>query len=308
MPVGSIDWYKGFINESFKDVFYQNSFGDVPYLIGDFTKRNLFPYPDNRLKLIEQFMTNKWGVAPTYSQKLQGSKKLLSFWLRFQPNYWEGLGRDDDIRDTPPRRDTFLPNLYEAGELAVELVWQLASEKNGLGGLPWIFNTTNLRDSRYTAATALALLLQGNWDFNQGEINKLSGYSKKDIFKYIVQDSRYQSRYYLIWKFAADVKDHPHWKKVDWFGYFTDKNFPWIYHLKLGWLYHGSNSTASMWLYSPSIEGWMWTNNQDFPWLYLPKLQKWVFLNLEDVTGQIPAYIPPADDLTPGKWVQFSDL
>ena len=308
MPVGSIDWYKGFINESFKDVFYQNSFGDVPYLIGDFTKRNLFPYSDNRLKLIEQFMTNKWGVAPTYSQKLQGSKKLLSFWLRFQPNYWEGLGRDDDIRDTPPRRDTFLPNLYEAGELAVELVWQLASEKNGLGGLPWIFNTTNLRDSRYTAATALALLLQGNWDFNQGEINKLSGYSKKDIFKYIVQDSRYQSRYYLIWKFAADVKDHPYWKKVDWFGYFTDKNFPWIYHLKLGWLYHGSNSTASMWLYSPSIEGWMWTNNQEFPWLYLPKLQKWVFLNLEDVTGQIPAYIPPADDLTPGKWVQFSDL
>ena len=308
MPVGSIDWYKGFINESFKDVFYQNSFGDVPYLIGDFTKRNLFPYSDNRLKLIEQFMTNKWGVAPTYSQKLQGSKKLLSFWLNFQPNYWEGLGRDDDIRDTPPRRDTFLPNLYEAGELAVELVWQLASEKNGLGGLPWIFNTTNLRDSRYTAATALALLLQGNWDFNQGEINKLSGYSKKDIFKYIVQDSRYQSRYFLIWKFAADVEGSPYWKIVDWFGYFTDKNFPWIYHLKLGWLYHGSNTTSSMWLYSPSIEGWMWTNNQDFPWLYLPKLQKWVFLNLEDVTGQIPAYIAPPDDLTPGKWVQFSDL
>jgi hypothetical protein len=308
MPVGSVEWYKEFINQSLQDSEYQNTFGDVPYLVGDFNKRNLFPYSKNRLSLIAQFMKNKWGVAPSYSQQLQASKKLVNFWLQFQPTYWEDFGRDDGIRDTPPRRDTIGPANYESGEIAVELVWQLASETATAGGLPWIFYTSNIRHSKYTAATALALLLQNNWDFDQSEVNKLSGYSTKDLFRSIIGDIRYESRYFLIWKFAEAVQGSVNWKKVKWFGYFNDKNFPWIFHSKLGWLYHGSNTTASMWLYSPVIESWIWTSNQEFPWIYLPKLQKWVFLNLEAGNDQIPSYIWSENEPAERKWVQFSDL
>jgi hypothetical protein len=308
--LGSVQWYKQFINDSLQDSVYQSTYGEIPYLVGDYNSRNLFPYSANRLNLINQFMTNKWGQAPTYSQKLQGSKKLMSHWLKFQPNYWEALGRDDGIQDTPPRRDTITPFFYESGELAVELVWQLASETQALGGVPWIFYTINLRDSQYTAATVLALLLQNEWEFDQAEINKLSGYSKRDILKYIIEDERYQKRYHLIWKFAETIEGYPNWKKENWFGSFNDQNFPWIYHSKLGWLYHGSNTTASMYLYWPEIKKWIWTSETNvFPWIYIfddptvnPASGQWVFLDLENETAGIPIYL-----LEKGIWKQLSD-
>ncbi len=246
-------------------------------------------------------MFNKFNVTPTYNQQLQGSKKLLTYWLKYQTNYWEDLGRDDGVRDTPPRRDTIGPYNYESGELAVELVWQLASEATGTGGLPWIFYTTNLRDSKYTAATALALLLQNNWDFDEVEINKLSGYSKEDIFKYIIEDNRYQSRYFLIWKFANTVTNFPNWKEVDWFGTFNDQNFPWIFHAQLGWLFHGTNTTASMWLYSSTMKSWIWTSNKAFPWVYFSDEKDWRYINI----SESPVRIYSSNTK---KWVLMSDL
>jgi hypothetical protein len=334
IQVGSTTWYKRYIDDKLQGNEYQGTFGQIPFLIGDFTLRNVYDYSTNRLNLISQFMANKWGQVPDYSQKLQGSKKLLNYWSSFQENYWESLGRDDGLRDTPPRRDGMTTGGYISGELAVELVWQLASEVRGVGNLPWIFYTNDLRGTKYTTATALALLFKNKWDFSAADVNNISNLSTSELFKYIINDIRYQSRYFLIWKFAQRISgsldlngstlilddSNLHWKKVDWFGTFNDESFPWIYHSKLGWLFHGSNTTASMYLYSTEFKTWIWTNDEYFEmqngkayiryWVPNGNGQEsgkwtWLYLDFKTIPNQILKYFWLEDV---EKWIPFSDL
>ena len=56
------------------------------------------------------------------------------------------------------------------------------------------------------------------------------------------------------------------WKSMPWFGTFMDKEYPWIYHVDLGWLYSSGTNTGDIWFYSDSLKiqdeevGWFWTN------------------------------------------------
>ncbi len=76
--------------------------------------------------------------------------------------------------------------------------------------------------------------------------------------------------------FPGAVSKAAGWKGLGWFGNYYDKEFPWVYHEKHGWLYAGGSGGASMWLYDLEM-GWWWTNEQYYPFVYMNDLKEWVY-------------------------------
>ena len=81
----------------------------------------------------------------------------------------------------------------------------------------------------------------------------------------------------LIWK-ESDVinTSTPSWKKEDWFGYFWDKHFPWVYHENLGWIYMAGVSPTQFWFHHDKL-GWLWTGAAHYPNVYSHNEQGWVY-------------------------------
>ena len=84
--------------------------------------------------------------------------------------------------------------------------------------------------------------------------------------------------------FPGAVSKTAGWKGLGWFGDYYDKEFPWIYHEKHGWLYSGGSGGASMWLYDLEM-GWWWTNEQYYPFVYMNNLKEWVYFR--DTSGSL---------------------
>lgn len=54
---------------------------------------------------------------------------------------------------------------------------------------------------------------------------------------------------------------------LEWFDYFNDQFYPWVYHFDHGWLYSGDENPSSLWLWSPGL-GWLWTSKESYPNIY----------------------------------------
>ncbi len=54
------------------------------------------------------------------------------------------------------------------------------------------------------------------------------------------------------------------WSKVDWFGRFDDRAFPWIRHSELGWLNCATNVKDGLSFHQEKL-GWLWTSPQCYP-------------------------------------------
>ena len=54
------------------------------------------------------------------------------------------------------------------------------------------------------------------------------------------------------------------WSKVDWFGRFDDRAFPWILHSELGWLNCSTNMEDGFSFHQKKL-GWLWTNPRCYP-------------------------------------------
>ena len=56
---------------------------------------------------------------------------------------------------------------------------------------------------------------------------------------------------------------------VEWFGTFwKSESNDWIYHVNLGWMYLSSSSFDSVWIFSESLGGWVWADEEKFPYVY----------------------------------------
>ncbi|MFC1452409.1 hypothetical protein ACFLSJ_03585 [Verrucomicrobiota bacterium] len=66
------------------------------------------------------------------------------------------------------------------------------------------------------------------------------------------------------------------WKWVDWFGFFNDGSFPWLYHAQHGWMYCTGESVAGLWMYTPDMD-WLWTSREAYPFLYRASDNAWLW-------------------------------
>jgi len=285
-------WLKRYVDFVLNSDQYVAKFGVVPLLVGTRFEKDMYDFSLNRRRFAEQCLTNKYGIAPSFQQMFQGSKRMLYFWDSSSGNnYWElhpqaqqqGGGQGGAAVVVPvfsnPRVDDAAPTNYAAGECAVELVMQLAIEIP-VDGLQYILYTQPIRDSIYKVATFAQLLWRENADpINDADINKLAAMSSTEAIKAILNDYRYTSRFNLIWK-ESDVVDTstPSWKKEDWFGYFWDKHFPWVYHENLGWIYIAGVSPTQFWFHHEKL-GWLWTGAAHYPNAYSNNEQGWIYFS-----------------------------
>ena len=64
----------------------------------------------------------------------------------------------------------------------------------------------------------------------------------------------------------------------NWLGNFEAKNFPWVNHDRLGWLYGPGDEQE--WIYVVDL-GWIWTDENIYPAIWNHDLQTWLFFLTE---------------------------
>ena len=68
-----------------------------------------------------------------------------------------------------------------------------------------------------------------------------------------------------LWSDAEDVGEG--WKRLDWFGLFSDTYHPWICHREHGWMYPLGSSTRSLLFWNEHLD-WLWTGEEVYPFLW----------------------------------------
>ena len=79
------------------------------------------------------------------------------------------------------------------------------------------------------------------------------------------------------------------WIQSSWFGKFYSYGSPWVFHLRMGWLYVLPDEQSGFWFWDSHYSRWWWTSSENYPYFYLPKIDNkqfgWAFF---DLTGQTP--------------------
>jgi Putative Ig domain len=67
------------------------------------------------------------------------------------------------------------------------------------------------------------------------------------------------------------------WFYSSWFGYYASISYPWIWHRELGPLYVFGTNSNSIWLYSPTLDDFLWTTSTTYPFLWSDRAQAWLW-------------------------------
>lgn len=307
IPTGAVNtsWLKNYIDSVLFSDQYIAKYGVVPLLVGYENEKDIHDFDLNRRAFAERSLTNKYGNPPNFQQMFQGSKRMANYWNSLSGgNYWElrngGGGVGANIFFSPPRLDSLTTNAYQAGECAVDFVQKL-TEEVPIDNLSYILYTGPLRNSIYKVATFTQLLWRENADpVQDSDIKRLSAMPINDAIKSILNDYRYTSRFNLIWKDSTVIDANtPSWKNEDWFGYFWDKHFPWVYHSQYEWIYIAGVSPTQFWFHHAGL-GWLWTGAAYYKggYVYSNTLQEWIYLSPENKT-----YYSQVSK----SWVSYSD-
>ena len=312
----SDQWLRRYIDYLLFSPEYQSAFGPVPYLVGAASRASSINYAENRRNFVRQCYKNKYDKETNFQQLMQGSSRMLSFWENYEPDYWEIRGgRPDESIDSPPRRDA-MPieqtggdnnftsgNLSvneivgylgpESGHCAVDLIFNLSKEYKLEGGLPYILGSNAHRDNVFKIVVLLFILMEDEiGSFSSSEITSLSTLSFDQAMLSILSDYRYQLKFnQFINESSIEIGS---WKKTEWFGYFVDNSYPWIFHAELGWLYYGGATlNGGFWLFSDRL-GWLWSdkkrfshepgNEKDYRQLYLSQKNSWIAIESDKST------------------------
>jgi hypothetical protein len=150
------------------------------------------------------------------------------------------------------------------------------------------------------------LLWKENADIlTDADVEPLSELPTHEAIAKILQDPRYTARYNLIWKNSSLIQQgFPNWKNEPWFGNFWDKNFPWVYHADLGWIYMAGVSQTAFWFYSDQL-GWMWTGIEHYPKMYSNNESSWVYFYDKENTENYFFPIPYLYIYNTKNWARF---
>jgi hypothetical protein len=298
-------WLKQYISDLLISPEYSFKYVRLPYLVGSYLTSDIINYQDNRRKFVNRHFYNKYKELPNLQQLHQASWNMLQWWSTFETEYWElpngtresaGTSFTGLDPDSPPRRDVFVAaptnsgatrRSYNAGEIAVDFLFNLATETEFIRGVPYILSTERLRENKFTIVLLMHQLWKSNADvISDSEVDALAKLPLSDAITLILSDIRYTSRFNNIWKESELLGDNfPNWKKEDWkdgsFS-FMDKCFPWIYHEDLEWIFIAGVSQTAFWFYSDKL-GWVWTGSSHYPYVYSNNESSWVrFFDKDD--------------------------
>jgi hypothetical protein len=185
---------------------------------------------------------------------------------------------------------------FRNGEPAVLFVVNMIAEET-INNLDMIWGAPSKRDY-YETAALIASFWQDNLEILSDEIiSDFHGQDKEVIISQLMKDPRYYERFggFSITRNAEIVNTAPGWKWLYWLGHFNDKNFPWIYHQGLGWLYVYGPSDEQTWFYLPN-KGWFGTTkdiwsemseSSQYLWLYDQQNLKWIAYYLQQPEKQL---------------------
>lgn len=228
----------GYIRYQLQSLKYINKYGliytDRPQFFGNREGDNY----GKRKEFVIRHFTNKFNSAPFPAQYIRGAELL---WDARQANLNDNL--------TP----------------AVDYIYNLVLEPTislGVTGaskqpyLPFMKSTR----ADYVDSARQYMVLKLQTDDEQPRRLKVNLNAALDA---VLSDPSFKENFNLLWDESPSSNVSSSWKNEEWFGWFTDETFPWIYHTDLGWLYSTSNSQNSIWFFSEQF-GWFWTNKDTF--------------------------------------------
>ena len=308
-----------FVDDILSSGDFTDIHGEVPPLTAPSSGQDRFTnYEKNRRDFVRLIYKNKYGTNPSIQQEVQGSYRISVF----DPNSKEaqqdqrlmmiqqmsaysnfgltggngGFGGGQQgggninpfaalFGNTNTQNAQQTPPTFRNGEPAVLFVINMIAEER-INNLDMIWGAPPKRGYYNTAA-----LISSFWQENTGVLTdqliaSLHGQSTEQIISTLMNDSRYFDRFGGISiSQKADLLSSslPNWKYLDWFGFFNDVEFPWIYHDGLGWIYVHGPKEDEVWLYVSGI-GWFWTTEEIWSnrnpdwilWLYEKESSRWV--------------------------------
>jgi len=175
------------------------------------------------------------------------------------------------------------------GGAQVDFVFQLSKEMiSPLTLSPFISYTETYRTNLYRAVALMYSLYRESLDVNGFDVNEaesIGSLSLSDQISRIVNDSRFTDRFeedlgveniaipseeLISDSDASGDRRFGVWQDIPWLGLIMDKQYPWIFHVDLGWMYSYASTSSNIWFYSENIKvgdqkiGWFWTSDQVF--------------------------------------------
>jgi hypothetical protein len=283
---GDTQWIKRYADFLLSNSKYFKKFPEVPHLVGPYSNRLFENFRLNREQFVSQCINNKYGTS-SFQQNYQGSVRLLNHWSKIDSGYWELSGRGTEGTISSGRMDG---GIYENGELAVELIYNLVLERLYLGKDPYIFGLQPIRKTKYASHAYAYLLYKDNlptgFSAESSKLTDITGNSDffnmpfEDQVEELLLNFRYTSKFNKIWNRSPSIEGAPGWKKEDWFGSLYDVHFPWVYHAKLGWLYLSGTSQRNFWGYSEKL-GWIWFSVAAYPHVFSATQNNWIYFDTD---------------------------
>lgn len=60
-------------------------------------------------------------------------------------------------------------------------------------------------------------------------------------------------------------------KYIEWFGWYNDKHWPWVWDYQFGgWLWVVDNGPDNLWFWHHNLQNWMWTRTDWYGWVWFP--------------------------------------
>jgi uncharacterized repeat protein (TIGR02543 family) len=90
------------------------------------------------------------------------------------------------------------------------------------------------------------------------------------------------------------------WYDSSWFGVFFQSDNGWVYHLEFGWIFPIINQSQNLWFWSQKL-GWIWAGEETYSEQYLwsESIQNWIFWENNDL-GSIRYF-----DYSNDQWVDW---
>ena len=120
----------------------------------------------------------------------------------------------------------------------------------------------------------------GEYPLDNSKVSSYGSLSNAEMFQAVLNDRRHKQRHNRLWRYSKKVENAEGWKQEDWFGYFNDYNYPWIYHSKLGWLYTSGASQKNFWAHNDRL-GWLWVSTNAYPHVFSAADGAWLYFDTD---------------------------
>ena len=249
-----------------------------------------------RNQLFSQLYISRFGRGPTLQQIEEGAAAILKAdsLESFTAAFVQGSGRGDlPVSNLPDVRDR-----DEAAYLirALLKVRPTRNRINWLSGMSFQEKTKKLLEDPYYLARfkpeekSRAIVSNQNID---EDMETPSSNLLNLSFSSGPEHSQIDGN-----PFASLEQSGNGWKYLDWFGWFSDRDYPWLYHENLGWIEVKPPNTQEMWLWHNRFE-WAYTGEDSYPYLYRYADKRWIRLDYEDKPGEFEIVEPDSGTATP---------